>query len=125
MTRNQFGYPHFYALHLDEHRLLDHDQCGFRSDHSNTSQLFRITNHATTAFNRKQKNPSRTAAEANRYYLQNGKFHIAMNGSGVLQESALGLVLFTIYIRNIIKHVDHRAFNPIILRPRSHLRKHI
>ncbi|GJQ75549.1 hypothetical protein Trydic_g17634 [Trypoxylus dichotomus] len=61
--------------HLDEHRLLDKDQFGFRSGHSNTSQLFRITDHVTTAFNRKQTGisgsgenvrqnpPRRTAAE--------------------------------------------------------------
>ncbi|GJQ70087.1 hypothetical protein Trydic_g22563 [Trypoxylus dichotomus] len=40
--------------YLDEHRLLDDDQFGFRSGHSTTLQLFRITDHVTTAFNRKQ-----------------------------------------------------------------------
>ncbi|GJQ68646.1 hypothetical protein Trydic_g17193 [Trypoxylus dichotomus] len=40
--------------HLNEHRLLDNDQFGFRSGHSTTSQFFRITNHVITAFNRRQ-----------------------------------------------------------------------
>ncbi|GJQ75266.1 hypothetical protein Trydic_g9864 [Trypoxylus dichotomus] len=38
--------------HVDE--LLDNDQFAFRSAHSITSHLFRIMDHATTAFNRIQ-----------------------------------------------------------------------
>ncbi|GJQ73391.1 hypothetical protein Trydic_g13756 [Trypoxylus dichotomus] len=42
--------------HLDEHRLEDDDQFGFRPGHSITLQLYQITDHVKTSFNRKQTN---------------------------------------------------------------------
>ncbi|GJQ88149.1 hypothetical protein Trydic_g13153 [Trypoxylus dichotomus] len=96
--------------HLDKHHLLlDDDQLGFRLGHSITSQLFRIIDHATAAFNRKQigvivsldlqktfdkicheglllkvKNSGFSARilKAIRSYFQTRRFYTIVNGSG-------------------------------------------